>query len=488
MLENNLIKFDSLFDRYFWRLVGLAAFFELLSLLVFFNTPLEATAFCLILIVTAILTWKKPAYGVYCLLIELILGGQGYLFFLDLNGFKVSLRLGLFLIVFLAWAIKTLIKKDFSWIKNSFFIWFIVFVAILLLSLVNSLLNHRPLNDIFLDGNAFLFWGLIGLFLSTKIDLQKTFKILLGSSLIISIKTALVLTFFSHHWSSVNDSFLYKWLRDTRVGEITSITDNLFRIFFQSHVYCVFVICLILALLTINTKNNYFSKKSQVGLVIILWLNFLAVVISQSRSFWLALVTILLILILLALFYFKRWKKTAGLIIGTSLILLTVNLAIGLIIGQPNINIFYQRVNSTTGQEAGASSRTAQLLPLLQAIKKSPLLGEGLGAKVIYVSRDPRVLETSPSGLTSTYAFELNYLDLTLKFGLIGLIIYLSFYLLLAPQIWPPLKNKNPLIWGLALSLIGLAVINVFTPYLNHPLGIGYLLLSMNILKKPNSI
>ncbi|MFA5047653.1 MAG: O-antigen ligase family protein [Patescibacteria group bacterium] len=481
MLENALTKINSLFDRFFWRLLGLAVLLELLSFLAFFYRPLEIASFFIILIIVAILTWKNTGYGIYCLLLELILGGQGYLFFWDLSGFKISLRLGLFLIIFIIWAIKTLLKKDFSWLENRFFIWFIVFVLLIASSTINALFNHRPLSDIFFDGNAFLFWGLIGLYLSAKIDWQKILKIFLAGSLVISLKTVLVLVFFSRHWAYVNDGVLYKWLRDTRVGEITAITDNLFRIFFQSHIYSVLAICLVIALLFIGTKNSLLSKKIQLGLIIIIWFNALALIISQSRSFWLALAILLIIFAGTLLFYFKSWRKTAVLIVSTILVLLTVNFATGLIIGQPSLNIFYQRVSATASGEAGASSRAAQLMPLLKEIKKSPLWGEGLGAKVSYISSDPRVLEQNPTGLTSTYAFELNYLDLTLKFGLIGLIVYLSFYFLLVKKIRPSLKNKNPIVWGLALGLAGLAVINIFTPYLNHPLGIGYLLLSMNI-------
>jgi len=82
----------------------------------------------------------------------------------------------------------------------------------------------------------------------------------------------------------------------------------------------------------------------------------------------------------------------------------------------------------------------------------------------------------------TTYAFEWGYLDIWFKIGLLGLLSYLfwlgiifkkgiSYY-----KTSPTIEIKT-ITLGLLFGLIALIITNIFTPYLNHPLGIGYLLL-----------
>src|SRR3989339_152613 len=75
---------------------------------------------------------------------------------------------------------------------------------------------------------------------------------------IFSIKTILLLNIFSQNYSFLNIDNIYKWVRDTRTGEITPFRDSFFRIFMQSQFY------LIVALLGIFLEkiNNFKNKNS----------------------------------------------------------------------------------------------------------------------------------------------------------------------------------------------------------------------------------
>ncbi len=124
--------------------------------------------------------------------------------------------------------------------------------------------------------------------------------------------------------------------------------------------------------------------------------------------------------------------------------------------------------------DAAGSSRRNQLLPLVSAIAHHPVVGSGFGTSVTYVSQDPRIVAQHPDGQYTTTAFEWGYLDMILKFGLAGLVIYgylvvlLVYRLTTNPEL--PLGVKIGLIGG----LVAIAVTSVVSPYLNHPLGIGY--------------
>jgi len=122
-------------------------------------------------------------------------------------------------------------------------------------------------------------------------------------------------------------------------------------------------------------------------------------------------------------------------------------------------------------------------LPVMwHEIKKAPLLGFGYGKTITYKSSDPRVLQNNPDGQYSTYAFEWGYLSLWLKFGILGLLTYLTLFLTAIYRGLLKWRQGNNLAGVLSLGLLVLLVVNFFTPYLDHPLGIGYLLLTISLI------
>ena len=130
--------------------------------------------------------------------------------------------------------------------------------------------------------------------------------------------------------------------------------------------------------------------------------------------------------------------------------------------------------------EAGASSRWQLLPELWGKIKTAPILGRGFGATVTYKSQDPRILSTNYSGEYTTYAFEWGWLDVWLKIGLLGLLAYIS---LLSKLIYDAIKTNSYLCFSLAAGLIIIFFVNIFSPYFNHPLGIGFLIVIASIVE-----
>ena len=127
-------------------------------------------------------------------------------------------------------------------------------------------------------------------------------------------------------------------------------------------------------------------------------------------------------------------------------------------------------------------------MPLLNKIKLHPILGSGWGTLVTYESFDPRIVTAkNPKGEYTTFAFELGYLDLLLKFGLAGVLSFLYLICQLLIKIKKTAINTanefdKYFLLGLLLGLVALTITHAFSPYLNHPLGIGYIIVLYTII------
>ena len=158
--------------------------------------------------------------------------------------------------------------------------------------------------------------------------------------------------------------------------------------------------------------------------------------------------------------------------------LATVVLVSLVLTGLGGARALFDRANITT--EAAAYSRWNLLPVITKQIMISPIIGQGFGATVTYQSADPRVLAKDPSGTYETYAFEWGWLDLWLKLGLWGMLIYLAWLLAVIRDL---LKTKKIEATWLALSLVALMVVHFFTPYLNHPLGLIIMIISVQAVR-----
>ena len=435
---------------------------ELLSIFAWALPSFNLACFGVILLITLILSLKKLEYGLYIAAAELIIGSQGYLFSFQAGSTFISIRMGIFAVVMIAWLVH-LLKMGFKpyWRELKQFIFFKHYLALALVLLWGFVWGsiRNDFGNVFLDFNNWLFFLYLLPLISVSPNLSwKNFSQVASAALIwLIIKTILFLYIFSHQfvWALPE---LYKWVRDTRVGEITAMSNNFYRIFLQSQIFALLAFFILLP----RKKTLFFLSAALT-----------AVIISFSRSFWLGLVTGLLIYFIYLLIYLKKeiLKKILNLIIisviSIGIIFLIINLP-PKIAGENLSSLISKR---TRQMEAAGNSRINMLKPLTEAIIKHPLIGSGFGATVTYRSVDPRILSTTAgaSGEYTTYAFEWAYLDLLLKIGLVGLFIYL----LLIFRILQTLKNSI----GLALALITLLVVNIFTPYLNHPLGIGFILI-----------
>ncbi len=243
----------------------------------------------------------------------------------------------------------------------------------------------------------------------------------------------------------------------------------------------VFVICRAGCYLE-NKKQACFSKIVVSGFFILLSS---AIIMSFSRSFWLASALVFFAFSLALLLLRLQRIKQLTLFIAMIIIFVGISYAIAMSVpaipfpkGSSSAELLKKRVLKFKGESA-LSSRYSQIKPLLSAISDHPLIGSGLGAEVTYKSQDPTVLKNHPDGIYKTYAFELGWLEIWLKTGLLGLLIYS--YLLLKIFILgikSAKTEKNFFLIGTMFGLMAVIVTHFASPYLNHPLGIGIIMLS----------
>jgi len=471
---------------------------ELISFFTYLVPEFRNLSFIIITSLALILSIKDLKYGIWLLLVELFIGSKGYLFFFAYEGISISIRLALFLIVMSVWAGKLivspkLIKPAFSKKQNAFLYYFIILLFFVAWGLVNGFLNNHDFNNIFFDFNGWLYFALLfplADFLKEKISRAMLYHVFTASAIWLIIKTLILLFIFSHNIQGLVYE-LYRWTRDSGIGEITLIQGGFYRIFFQSHIFILlaFFIFLFILVKEIDKKNlqQILKRCNIISLFTVYCLLFTVIIISFSRSFWVG--TIAGILFTLGIIFYKYNFKEAAITLG--FIILTSIISLGLVVaivkfpfpnplgGFNTGELIAKRV--TTANEAAISSRWQLLPPLLEEIRKDRIRGQGFGAVVTYKSSDPRIMETTTDGFYTTYAFEWGWLDIFLKIGILGVTAY---FLLLKMLIYTGLKSSFYLNWGLVTGILVIFVVNIFTPYLNHPLGIGFLILSALLINK----
>jgi O-antigen ligase len=475
---------------------------EFISFISFLIPDIGIALFFLIISAFFCVAFYKLEYGSYIILAELFIGSKGYLMSFDFGGIKISIRIAFWIIIISIWTAKMilmLIRKQkiskFLKIPNRY-PFFILFLFIALGGL-SGLINNNSLSNIFFDMNNWLFFSLLFPFWYAfdKLEIFDNIRnVFVASTVWLGLKTMTLLFVFSH-WTNEIAAIIYKWVRDTGIGEITLVDRGFYRIFIQSHIFILigFLAGLFYTAFYLSTKDR--NLKILINRLLYSSLMLTVILISFSRSYWVGLGVGSLMFIFLSFYFLKyTFKKFIFLTILLSQILITAIFLIIAIIKFPypvskgifSADLLTERA-SQINNEAGVSSRWSQLKPLWATIAESPILGKGYGSTVTYKSSDPRIVSSHPDGSYTTYAFEWGWLDIWLKIGLLGMVAYVY---LLAKILYDNLKlsgiiNKNEGVDSqklnaiiLSVSLIMIVFVSSFSPYLNHPLGIGFLLIS----------
>ncbi len=468
------------------------------ALTIFHPVANSVIAFALGILVL-LLAWKKPVPAVGILLLELLIGSKGQILQFGFWPVTTSVRIimtGAFLAGWSMNIIQARRWKDVRHLLRGRYQYGVLYLLIGYAVLVGIDLKNG--SSVLKDANAWMDWLLLFPVLDVVAKHRDQIKkqiapIFAVGVLWLAVKTLGLEYLFSHGFKSIAPD-AYLWVRRTGVAEVTLVVANAFRIFMQSYVYATAGVLFGGSWLLASedaagdASGNFFvpmdigiKKVSRaVGPAAIAWLVVCASVvilgISLSRSFWIGTaIGGLMLLLVLSAHRVAWWKKLLSPISAAiaGVVLMGVVLAFPI----PRVSVaslgdlFGSRTDVTN--EAAAASRWNLMPVLWHKILEHPILGSGFGATVTYLSKDPRIIAQTGTGEYTTYAFEWGWIEHWIKFGILGIPMILWLLLSLGARMW---KTKTAL-WfraGFISSLIALAVLHFFTPYLNHPLGFLY--------------
>ncbi|MFA5945459.1 MAG: hypothetical protein WC802_00915 [Patescibacteria group bacterium] len=442
------------------------------------------------------LSIKRLEWGLAFAFLEIFVGGHGHLFDLSSIGLPVSIRMVIFGGVMLGWIIQILRpsnglrmtlrlnpRRDVPWI---------IFGTAIVLGGIVGFLQNEP-GKAFDDFNSYLLVLYILPILSIAWDGEKKRLMLMTlavSAVWVALSTLGLLFAFTHLPGKFL-SHLYTFVRDARLAEITILTAPsslaglfptgawYFRVFEQSQI-------VVLAFEFIFASATYFSEKIEKNIWLVHAVLLAGISASLSRSFMIGAVIGALVFIILLVATRAKLKTIVlrsfvlGLMQCSAIGLLWLIVVFPLPIRPDFTASPFYKGDDGGARELAVSSRWNLLPPMMVEIMKSPIIGAGFGKEVTFVSDDPRVRAINGTGEWTTYRFEWGYQDLWLKMGVFGLLGVLAIAVSFANATMYLLQKGSADRWipvGMISMIIFVLVTHIFTPYLNHPLGLSLILL-----------
>jgi len=430
-----------------------------------------------------VLSLWKLELGFAVVFAELFANSHGHLISSDIGGFSLSVRMVLFIALMLAWLIRFIKKDDSIHWQDRRLIPFLIlgFTAIYGLS-IGAAQNEKL--AAFQDGNAYFYLLYIFPMLSvqwTALKQRMLLQVLAASTLWVVMISWGILFLYTHFPEEVLVP-IYKFYRDTRTGEVTRLDGGLYRVFMQSQFFVMVMVFL---------YSTYFwvkgaSKRDWKFPLLALSATMTIVLVSMSRSFWVGMAAGVLVFVGLIAFFAKpTWKRILSAVgftalakvVGVLMLAIVVFLPLPGGLGFPNL---FGLASRTSLSDEAVSSRWKLLDPMAHAVKENPILGYGFGEEIEFITDDPRICEIDPECRQRTYALEWGWLEIWMKMGIFGVAAFLFVFVSVVKQLWPLLGTKKSWL-GVAFisSIVMLFSAHVFSPFLNHPIGLGFLIFLM---------
>lgn len=357
--------------------------------------------------------------------IEFVLGGLGHVF-------GLPIRKGLF-VVGILFSIYMIFREKIK-IEKVFLIPIIVVCIYLAYGSIIGLINRNSLGDIFSDVNSFL--GIIYILLliayvkGRNENIDKIINVFVNCAVIVAIMT-ITLFFVSRIYLPNNLEIIvtYNNLNSKlQYGFISGLvmSNNYARVYLYNGIFMQLAAAIMFIKLFNKDKNVFGIVKLAILLV--------GIYVSNTRGFWLGTIGAVVISMIYYLWRFKKFNLTLRNIVIAliPLILVSVIIPKTIVAVSPEQNLpnssgsIKDRIESISDFENDESNkvRAIQLKFLVNRIKEKPILGWGFGA---HIEEYPQYMIDNNLQPVSSTSFELYYIELLFKTGIIGILIFFGY-------------------------------------------------------------
>lgn len=425
--------------------------------------------------------WLAEAL-LYVFAAECVFGGSGRW----LAAGALSVRIALFILCFFA-SLPFVLADWRRLLRRPFFILLAAFGAAVLLSAGLGLAGGNAPAFVWADVSGFLTLALLpGIYvlIDSRRKLARLLDVVFYASVFVGAATLalhLSLAFMDGAaTNAVND-----WINDRSLGGLAMLPTRLNRVYFRAQIFLQF------SLVYGVWKMKDLPRRGQLLVCLCEGVMLFAAIASYTRGFWAGLAVSAAVLLVLEHRDWKRLTVAAGASLAVACVFFAGSI---LCYGKPYVlmeivNRFDKSltVSGLPGEdgpahapeatptpppeeedivaaanEAAVNLRADSLAALKEKIARRPLLGSGLGANLDGVREDGKT--------------EYMYQDITMKMGVLGLLVFLSVYFLPPARFlldWLKGKGRGGGRSGyLTAGYIGVAATSALNPFLTTPMGI----------------
>ena len=402
--------------------------------------------------------------------IEFVLGGLGHVF-------GLPIRKGLF-VVGILFSIYMIFREKIK-IEKVFLIPIIVVCIYLAYGSIIGLINRNSLGDIFSDVNSFL--GIIYILLliayvkGRNENIDKIINVFVNCAVIVAIMT-ITLFFVSRIYLPNNLEIIvtYNNLNSKlQYGFISGLvmSNNYARVYLYNGIFMQLAAAIMFIKLFNKDKNVFGILKLAILLV--------GIYVSNTRGFWLGTIGAVVISMIYYLWRFKKFNLTLRNIVIAliPLILVSVIIPKTIVAVSPVQNLpnssgsIKDRIESISDFENDESNkvRAIQLKFLVNRIKEKPILGWGFGA---HIEEYPQYMIDNNLQPVSSTSFELYYIELLFKTGIIGILIFFGYLVFNFVKLIVLLFKKNlrmrdeQVLVGWTIGTMSILASSITNPYI----------------------
>lgn len=402
--------------------------------------------------------------------IEFVLGGLGHVF-------GLPIRKGLF-VVGILFSIYMIFREKIK-IEKNFLIPIIVVCIYLAYGSIVGLINGNSFGDIFSDVNSFL--GIIYILLLIAYvngrdkNIDKILNVFVNCAVIVAIMT-ITLFFVSRIYLPNNLEIIvtYNNLNSKlQYGFISGLvlSNNYARVYLYNGIFMQLAVGIMFIKLFNKDKNIF-------GIVKLAFL-LVGIYVSNTRGFWLGTIGAVVIAMIYYLWRFKKFNLTLRNIVIAliPLILISVIIPKTIVAVSPEQNLpnsagsIKDRIESISDFENDESNkvRAIQLKFLVNRIKERPILGWGFGA---HIEEYPQYMIDNNLQPVSSTSFELYYIELLFKTGIIGILIFFGYLVINFVKLIILLFKKNlrmrdeQVLVGWTIGTMSILASSITNPYI----------------------